>query len=55
MYPTFLAYAESGYVYFGEHESGDIIKLNVSDGTEEIILNGNSTLNGSSLYTSRIC
>lgn len=53
MYPTFLAYAESGYVYFGEHESGDIIKLNVSDGTEEIILNGNSTLNGSSLYTSK--
>ena len=32
---------------------GDIIKLNVSDGTEEIILNGNSTLNGSSLYTSK--
>lgn len=53
MYPTFISYAESGYVYFGEHESGDVIKLNINDGTEEIILNGNSTLNGSALYTSK--
>lgn len=53
LYPTFISYAESGYVYFGEHESGDVVKLNITDGTEEAVLNGNSTLNGSSLYTSK--
>ena len=26
MYPTYVSYAEKGYVYFGEHETGDIIK-----------------------------
>lgn len=51
MYPTFLAYAESGYVYFGEHESGNIVKLDLSNGQEEVMMAGGAALNGSSLYT----
>ena len=35
MYPSFISYAESGYVYFGEYETGDIIRLNLEDGSEE--------------------
>lgn len=51
MYPTFLAYAESGYVYFGEHETGDIIKLNLSNGEEEIAVAGGIALSGAGIYT----
>lgn len=53
MYPTYIAYAESGYIYLGEHETGDVIKLNLENGDEESILNGNSPFSGSSLYTPR--
>jgi HAMP domain-containing protein len=53
MYPTYIAYAESGYIYLGEHESGDIIRLNLSDGSEETVLSGGSALGGSGYYTSR--
>lgn len=53
MYPTYINYAESGYIYLGEHETGNIIKLNISNGEEETILSGSSPLGGSSLYTSR--
>ena len=51
MYPSFISYAESGYVYFGEHETGDIIKLNLKDGKEEVVWNGNSAFLGTGLYT----
>lgn len=51
MYPTFLTYAESGFVYFGEKESGNIIKLNLEDGAEEIVMPGGAALNGASIYT----
>lgn len=51
MYPTFLAYAESGFVYFGEHESGNIIKLDLSNGDEEIVMAGGSSLVGTGSYT----
>ena len=53
MYPTFIAYAESGYIYLGEHESGDISRLNLSDGSEETLLGGSSPFGGSSVYTPR--
>ncbi len=51
IYPTFLVYAESGYIYIGEHETGNFIRLNLSDGTEEILQSGNSPLNGATTYT----
>ncbi|MFI3177269.1 MAG: hypothetical protein R3Y67_07255 [Eubacteriales bacterium] len=51
IYPTFLVYAESGYIYMGEHETGNFIRLNLSDGTEEILQSGNSPLNGATTYT----
>lgn len=51
MYPTFISYAESGYVYLGEHETGDIIKLNLTDGNEEVVWNGSSSFFGNGLYT----
>lgn len=51
MYPTFIAYAESGYIYLGEHESGDMIRLNLSDGSEETVLDGRSSFGGSGIYT----
>ncbi len=51
MYPTYISYAESGFVYLGEHESGDIIKLNLSNGDEEVVWSGNSSFFGNGLYT----
>ncbi len=53
MYPSYIAYAESGFVYMGEHESGDIIRLNISNGEEEVLVKGSSPFNGSSIYTPR--
>jgi len=51
MYANFIAYAESGYIYLGEHETGDIIKLRLEDGVEETVWSGNSPFGGSSIYT----
>lgn len=51
MYPSYISYAESGYIYFGEHETGDIVKLNLADGSEETVWNGNSAFFGTGLYT----
>lgn len=53
IYPTFVAYAETGYVYMGEHETGNVIKLNLTDGSEEVLQSGSSPLNGATIYTSR--
>ena len=53
MYPSYIAYAESGYIYLGEHETGNVIKLNLENGDEEIMLNGNSPFTGSGQYTPR--
>ena len=53
MYPTFIAYAESGAVYLEEHETGNIIRLTLEDGSEETVLSGNSPFGGSNLYTPR--
>lgn len=53
MYPDFIAYAESGYIYLGEHESGDILRLNLTDGSEETVLSGSSPFSGTSIYTPR--
>lgn len=51
MYPSYISYAESGYIYLGEHESGDIIKLNLRDGSEEVVWSGHSSFFGTGLYT----
>ena len=51
MYPTYISYAESGYVYLGEHETGDIVKLNLSDGSEEVVWSGSNSFFGTGLYT----
>ena len=51
MYPSFISYAESGYVYFGEYETGNIIRLNLEDGSEETVLSGSSPFGGSNLYS----
>ena len=51
MYPSYISYAESGYIYLGEHETGDIIKLNLADGKEETVWNGHSAFFGTGLYT----
>ena len=51
MYAGFIAYAESGYIYLGESESGNILKVDLSTGDEEVLLKGSSTFNGSSLHT----
>lgn len=51
MYPSYISYAETGYVYFGEHETGDIIKLNITDGSEEVVWSGSSPFFGTGLYT----
>ncbi|MGN0342460.1 MAG: HAMP domain-containing protein [Roseburia sp.] len=51
MYPTFLAYAESGCVYFGEHESGNIVKLDLSNGDEEVVMAGGTSIGGAGVYT----
>ena len=53
MYVSFISYAESGYVYIGEYETGDVLKLNVSTGDEITVFEGNSAFNGSSLYAYR--
>lgn len=43
MYPLYLAFAESGYVYIQDGESGDILKLNIEDGTEELQMSGDGS------------
>lgn len=53
MYPSWIAYAESGYIYLGEHETGNILRLNLEDGSEETVLSGSSPFAGSAQYTPR--
>jgi len=53
MYPTYIAYAESGYIYLGEHETGNVIRLSLADGQEETLLNGNSPFAGNSIFVPR--
>lgn len=40
MYPLYIAFAESGYVYIQDGESGDILTLSIQDGTEKLMKNG---------------
>ena len=47
MYPLYLAFAESGYVYIQDGESGDILKLNIQDGTESLVKKGTEGFAGS--------
>lgn len=42
MYPLYISYAETGYVYMGEGQSGDILQLNIEDGSETVLMSGSS-------------
>lgn len=56
MYPLYLAYAETGYVFMQDGESGDIVKLSLSDGTETLIMKGNGAFSTAEVVTPRdIC
>jgi len=47
MYPLYIAFAESGYVYIQDGESGNILKLNIHDGEETIVKKGTEGFYGS--------
>lgn len=51
MYPSYISYAESGYIYLGEHETGNILKLNLNDGSEEVVWSGSSSFVGTGMYS----
>jgi hypothetical protein len=51
MYPLFFTYAESGYIFFEEKVSGNIVKLNLADGSEDIVRIGDEALDGASSVT----
>lgn len=56
MYPLYLFYAETGYVYMQDGQSGNIIKLNLTDGTEEVIMKGTAPFSAADVVTPRdIC
>ncbi len=52
MYPLYLSYAETGFVYLQDGESGNILKLNLTDGTEEIVMKGTAAFSASEVITS---
>lgn len=56
MYPLYLSYAETGFVYLQDAQSGNIIKLNLTDGTEEIIMKGTAAFSAAEVITPKdIC
>lgn len=56
MYPLYLSYAETGFVYLQDAESGNILKLNLTDGTEEIVMKGTAAFSAAEIITPKeIC
>lgn len=56
MYPLYLSYAKTGYVYIQDGESGDILRLNITDGWEETLMNGNAAFSSADVVTPKdIC
>ena len=51
MYPLYLSYAETGYVYLQDGESGNILKLNLTDGTEEVVMRGTGAFSVAEVIT----
>lgn len=51
MYPLYLSYAETGFVYLQDGESGNILKLNLSDGTEETVMKGTAAFSAAEVIT----
>lgn len=51
MYPLYLSYAETGFVYLQDGESGNILKLNLSDGSEETVMKGAATFSAAEVIT----
>ncbi|MBQ7840675.1 MAG: HAMP domain-containing protein [Lachnospiraceae bacterium] len=40
MYPLYISFAESGYVFMQDGESGNILKLNIQNGEESVLMKG---------------
>ncbi len=56
MYPLYLSYAETGFVYLQDAESGNILKLNLMDGTEEVVMKGTAAFSAAETITPKeIC
>lgn len=56
MYPLYLSYAETGFVYLQDAESGNILKLNLMDGTEEVVMKGTAAFSAAEIITPKeIC
>lgn len=56
MYPLYLSYAETGFVYLQDAESGNILKLNLCDGTEEVVMKGTAAFSAAEIITPKeIC
>lgn len=56
MYPLYLSYAETGFVYLQDGESGNILKLNLADGTEEVMMKGTAAFSAAEVITPKdIC
>lgn len=56
MYPLYLSYAETGFVYLQDGASGNILKLDLTDGTEEIIMRGSASFSVKEVITPKdIC
>ncbi|MGN1180547.1 MAG: HAMP domain-containing protein [Suilimivivens sp.] len=56
MYPLYLSYAETGFVYLQDGESGNILKLNLTDGSEEVVMKGTAAFSAAEVITPKdIC
>lgn len=56
MYPLYVSFAETGFVYLQDAESGNILKLNLADGSEEVVMKGTAAFSASEVITpSDIC
>lgn len=55
MYPLYIAFAESGYIYIQDGESGNILKLNIQDGAEEVVMKGQEGFSVIGVTPKEIC
>ncbi|MBQ6886983.1 MAG: HAMP domain-containing protein [Lachnospiraceae bacterium] len=51
MYPLYLFFAETGYVYTQEAETGNILKLSLTDGSEEVKMKGTAAFSAAEVIT----
>lgn len=56
MYPLYLSYAETGFVYLQDGASGNVLKLNLTDGSEDVIMKGDTAFSVKEVITPKdIC